>query len=143
MDKFHIGRLLGFVFVFVNIFFLNVVIHEIGHYVAADYYNLEPKIEFDFGAVGDLGFGFKGTPVASTSFNESDNSGALMAIVLTGPLFNLVLSLIFFSIFVFYRKNKYIKEIVIIGFILSFASFIMNLIPLEGGDGSLIFELLM
>ena len=142
MNKIRIVRLLGFVFIFANFFLLNVFIHEAGHYIAADYYNLEPEIEFDFGAVGDLGFGFEGTPIASTSFNEPENNSGLMVIVLTGPLFNLILSLLFFNGFIFYRNNKYIKEIVIIGFILSFASFIMNLIPIEGSDGSLIFELL-
>ncbi|MDO8508361.1 MAG: hypothetical protein Q7S27_01610 [Nanoarchaeota archaeon] len=142
MNSKGIIQILGYSLIFVNIFFLNVIVHEIGHYLTAEHYNLEPEIEFDFGSVGDSGFGFSGTPIASTSFNEPNNGDVLAAIVLTGPLFNLILGVIFFMIFVFYRDNEYIREVVIIGFIVSISSFLMNLIPIEGSDGSLLLGLI-
>src|SRR3989344_5248953 len=36
------------IFVFANSLFLNVLVHEWGHYVAAEQYGLEPKIELNF-----------------------------------------------------------------------------------------------
>lgn len=124
--------------VFVNVFLLNVILHEAGHYMAAGYYELEPEIEFNFENMGDLGFQLRGISIASTSFNEPESNEELVVIVLLGPLFNFVLAVIFLFIFAFSKKEM-VREIVMIGFVISFASFFMNVIPIDGTDGGLIF----
>ncbi len=138
MQQKEILRMLIYIIVFVNAFFLNVIIHEIGHYLAADYYELEPEIEFDFGVVGDLGFGLESRPIASTNFIAPLNKIELYSIVLMGPLMNLMLGIAVFFIFVFCKK-EIIREVMIICFIISIASFIMNIVPISGTDGSLVF----
>ena len=142
MEKEDIIRVGIYVLIFINVFLLNVILHEIGHYIAADYYNLEPEVEIDLNSVGNLGFGFKGVPIASTSFNEPSSENEFISVVLMGPLLNLLLMIIFFIGFIFFRENKYLKEIMIIGFVISISSFIMNIIPIEGTDGNLLFGLI-
>ncbi len=131
-------RLCLYLLIFINGFLLNVVLHEVGHYMAADYYNLEPKIDFDFKSVGNLSFGFKATPIASTSFNEPRTTGELVVVALAGPFFNLILGILFLMIFIF-SKKEIIKELMLICFVISIASFVMNILPLDGADGSLVF----
>ncbi len=138
----EILRALFYLLLFINIFLLNVLGHEFGHYMAADYYGLEPNITLDFGAVGDLGFGFESVPIASTSFNNPNSLFSLVGVILMGPFFNLVLGLIFtFSLF-YPRLPNFLKEIMIIGFVTSISSFLMNIVPIGGADGSLLFKLI-
>lgn len=137
-----IFSILTMVFIFVNIFLLNVVLHEIGHYVAADYYKLEPKIEFNFEKIGEIfNFSFNGVAIASTSFIDERDNLEIFVVSLMGPFINLILGLIFLMCFIFFRNNKYIGEIALIGFVVSFGSFVMNILPFNGSDGSLIFGL--
>ena len=130
------------VFVFVNAIFLNVVLHELGHYAAAEHYGLEPEIEFNFEKAGDLGFGLESVPLASTSFIDNGNEGELRVIVLMGPFVNLLLGIMFLAGFVFFRGKRFVEEIGLIGMTVSFGSFIMNMLPIQGVDGSLIFGLI-
>ncbi len=125
----------------VNIFLLNVILHEAGHYAAAEHYNLNPEIEFNFENVTKVSFGFEGKTIASTSFIESDDENTMLAIVLMGPFANLILGSIFLFIWFFTKMD--LKLIGLIGVIVSFSSFVMNLIPLEGADGALIFNFLI
>lgn len=131
---------LVYAFLAVNIFLFNVVLHEIGHYVAADYYNLEPEIELEFGNMTNLSFGFEleGQAVASTSFINNGNENNLFVITAMGPFMNLFLGVIFLFGFLFVKKNWF-RELCVVGIVISFMSFVMNLIPVGGSDGSFIF----
>lgn len=129
--------ILADIFVFVNIFALNVAMHEAGHYLAAEYYGLEPEIKFEL-EKDIFSFSFQGTSVASTSFVDNGNKEELTIIALMGPFINLVLGVIFLVIFVL-KKNDYMREIALISAVVSLGSFIMNILPIEGIDGSLIF----
>jgi len=122
----------------VNVFMLNVIGHELGHYVVADYYELEPKIEFELGKISDVGFGFEGIPIASTNFKDNGSESELMVVALGGPFVNFILGLMFLIVFVF-CKDSYVRELMIIAVLISFLSFGMNLLPFEGVDGGLIF----
>ena len=127
---------------FVNCFVLNVVGHEIGHYLTARHYNLEPEIDFEWNNLSDLGFELGGIPLASTSFDDPKDERVLANVVAAGPLFNFALCILFALLFVYCRNKEYLREVILIGFILSFASFLMNLIPIDGSDGSLLWELI-
>ncbi len=126
------------VFIAVNVFLFNVVLHEYGHFIAADYYGLEPKMEFNLNSFGDLGFSllsFENRVVASTSFIDNGNAGHLMLVVLMGPFANLLLG-VGFLICVLFLRNYLLRELCIIGGIVSLASFLMNVIPFSGSDGA-------
>jgi len=126
-------------FIFVNVFFANVVLHEFGHYLAADYYDLRPKIEFNFSEIGNLSFGLDGVALASIRFDLSDNRTDMIVVSLMGPFLNFVFGVIFLIVFVF-CENIRIREIVFMGFVISIGSFLVNMMPMEGVDGGLVFE---
>ena len=130
-------------FVFVNVFLLNVVLHEVGHYVTAEHYNLEPRIEFDFNGIGDaLSFSFESRAIASTSFVDNGNKEELFFIVSMGPFINLILGLIFMTLFVVFRKKGFFAEMMIIATIVSLGAFVMNILPFEGIDGRVMLDLI-
>lgn len=130
---------LVYAFAFVNAMFLNVVLHEAGHYAAAGHYGLEPKIEFNLENVEKMSFGLESVSLATTSFNDNGNKVELKITVLMGLFMNLVLGVLFSFVFVLFKEKRYIAEIALIGIVVSFGSLIMNLLPIEGIDGSFIF----
>ena len=141
MNNARLIRLGLYFLIFVNVLLLNVILHEIGHYVIADYYNLDPKIEFSLENIRNFSLNFNSVPLADTSFNDPKNHSSLADVAMAGPIVNLFLGIIFFFIFIFNKKREYLREIMIIAMMVSFASFIMNMLPLSGSDGSLIFRL--
>ncbi len=124
-------------FVSLNVFLVNIVLHEAGHYIAAENFGLEPEIKFDFG-VGNLSFGFEGKALASTSFDEPSNRGELFFVSIAGPLVNLIFGIIFSIVYFFVRDSK-VRLLIIICVIVSLISFVMNMLPLWGTDGSIVF----
>ena len=135
---------LVYVFAAVNVFLFNVVLHEYGHFAAADYYGLEPEIEFNLDSIGNLGFNlfsFESKTIASTSFIDNGDEDELLAVVLMGPFANLLFGVVFFLCLLF-LKNYMLKELCIVGGVVSLASFLMNILPLDGGDGGLIFAMI-
>ena len=130
-------------FVFVNVFLLNVVLHEAGHYAAAAQYGLEPQIEFDIDGVRDaLSFSLESKAIASTSFIDNGNKEELFVIVSMGPFVNLILGLIFMTLFFVFREKNFFAEMILIAGIVSFGAFIMNILPFEGIDGRVMFDLI-
>lgn len=128
-----------YVFVAVNVFVVNVVFHEVGHFVAAEHYGLRPVIEFDMNNVeNNFSLSLESKPIASTKFLKTESEDDLFVITLIGPLMNLLIGLVFlFSLLMF--KTYEIKELCFIGVVLSFVSFVMNMIPVSGSDGIYIF----
>ena len=94
------GILIG-IFVFANVFLLNVVLHEAGHYWAAEHYALEPEIAFNFENITGAGFSFKSIPIAYTSFLDNGNLYEMGVIALMGPFVNLLLGILFMLVFAF------------------------------------------
>ena len=116
--------------------------HEFGHYVAAEQYDLEPEIEFEFENVTGAGFNLKGIPVAYTSFNEGENKNEIVVVALTGPFINILLGIILMFLFIFLKGKVYWREFVLIGAITSIGSGLMNLLPFYGSDGALVWGLI-
>lgn len=131
----------AYLFLFVNIFLINMLLHETGHYIVADYYGLDPDIEFNFGEINKLNLGFKGVGIASTSFIDNGDTGQMRVIALMGPFMNLFLGLIMLSVFVFFRKFGFLAEISMMGVIISFGAFLTNMLPFQGVDGGFVFGL--
>ncbi len=141
-NKLKLGRgiLIG-AFVFINVFLLNIVLHEFGHYAAAEHYGLEPEMVFELGNLGEISFSFEGVGLAYTSFIDNGNKEELAVIALMGPFVNLLLGIMFLFMFIRFRKINYLAEIGIIGIVVSIGAFLMNVLPIDGVDGSLIFGL--
>ena len=126
---------------FVNIVFFNVLIHEAGHYIAAYYYGLEPKISLELSNARGVSFNFEALPLASTSFIDNGDKNELFAVVLFGPFMNLLLSIVFLFVFVSFKRN-WAKDLAIMGFVISLGSFLMNVLPIPGADGAILFGLI-
>lgn len=135
---FLILRVLAILACCVNFFLINVVIHEIGHYTAADYYELEPRIAFEFENITESGLSFNSIPIAHTSFIDNGNEEQVRFIALGGPVANLIFGLILFIVFLF-SKNEILNGAAGIGMAASFLAFISNIIPFNGSDGWFIF----
>ena len=126
------------IFVFVNTFLVNIVVHEWGHYLAADYYELQPEITFEFRNLSLAHFNFNSIAIANTSFIDDRNGEHVVVIALAGPFFNLFLGVLCLTICIFWKKG-FVKEMLFMGFLISLASFLMNMVSFSGSDGSLIF----
>jgi Zn-dependent protease len=129
------------VFVVVNVFLLNVIAHEIGHYVGADYYGLKPRIDYEFENFVDLSFSVKSVSVASTVFINDGDDSKIFLIAVMGPFINLVLGVFLISLFFVFKLK--IRELFLIGGVVSLVSFIMNILPFEGSDGSLVLRIIL
>ena len=134
------GILIG-IFVFANVFLLNVVLHEAGHYWATEHYALEPEIAFNFENITGAGFSFKSIPIAYTSFLDNGNLYEMGVIALMGPFVNLLLGILFMLVFGFSKERFYLKGIVLMCVMISIGSSVMNLIPIRGTDGYLILRM--
>jgi len=128
-------------FIFVNILLINVVLHEYGHYAAANYYDLDPEIKYNFENITGAGFSLKGVPIASTSFIDNGDKNEMVVIASMGPFINLIMGLFFVFLFIIFKDKRLLGEILVIGMIVSLGSFVMNLLPFSGSDGALIFRL--
>ena len=116
-------------FIFANVFFVNIVFHEIGHYMAADYFGLEPEMELELENIESVAFGLESVELASTSFIDNGNKEELAVIAAMGPFANLILSVFFLFLFVYARKKRFISEMGLIGAVVSIKSYIINILP--------------
>jgi hypothetical protein len=129
-------------FIFVNVLFMNVFAHEIGHYLAAKDYGLEPEIEYEFSNMTGAGFGFEGVPIAYTTFIDNGNYEEIIVVALMGSFFNILIGLFFMFLFIYFKNKIFIREIMLICIITSIGAGLMNLIPFSGSDGAMIWGLL-
>lgn len=123
-----LGLFFGIVFAF------NVGAHEFGHSLAAEYYGLHPQMRFHFSALGNASFGFEGIPLATTVFDVPEEKEEHLVIVLLGPFLNFILGCYFFVLGAWGRGR--IRELCLIGGVVSLGAFVMNILPFGGSDGA-------
>ncbi|MBD3262846.1 hypothetical protein GF374_00515 [Candidatus Woesearchaeota archaeon] len=127
-------------------FFLNIFIHEYGHYTVADYYELNPTVHFDSTAPADSKFALY-LPDAFTSYSSSGEvlTKQDATIAFAGPLVNLIFALSVCGIYVCLpRKRKTVKMQMCFAMLAipAFLSFIVNLLPIGFSDGAIILSAL-
>jgi len=130
----------GILAAFLVSFMGNVYLHELGHYAAADHFGLNPEIKWENIEAG-WSFRFETKAVAYTEFDKSDSDIEMFVVALTGPLVNLVLGLIFLSIYVLKKDNVYVRMLVLTALVPCIFSFLMNVLPFNGTDGEFILNL--
>jgi hypothetical protein len=128
--------------VFLGVFLLNVYTHEIGHYVVADAFGLEPKITMEPLRDG-LSFTAEPKPLAYTEFNKTESDFELILIAIAGPIVNLLITIIFLIVYVNYKHNVRIQNIALAGLVPSLFSFVINIIPYSTTDGMMILQALL
>jgi len=126
----------------------NIYIHEYGHFVVADHYELEPEMHFEaitFDSNSKLNFY---SPAAYTSY--SSHGYALtsqdMSIAFAGPLFNLFFALFVCGLYLAIPKKRrtfWLQAVFAVLAIPAFASFAINMMPLGYSDGAIILSALL
>jgi len=132
-------KIIVFVFIFLISFIGNVYFHEGGHYLAAEMFGLRPSLEVA-SIDNSLNYILESKPITSVSFDEAGKIETFI-IGLLGPLINLLISIIFLIIYLA-NRNDYVKMVSLTGFIPSIMSFVVNILPFNGTDGSVLLSLL-
>ncbi len=116
---------------------INVVFHEIGHFLIADSFGYHPTIHFLETPKNGQGVATSAS-VAYVSYNGISNfftkEDGLIA--LGGPIINLLFTFIAGAMyFAFGKKNIYLDAALLIFMLVSLTAFISNMIPLAPSDG--------
>lgn len=135
------GMLLG-VLLFTGLYG-NIMLHETGHFIAAEHFNLQPKMYlFDNGT--GTGFSF-----FNQNFYTTYNSPASYAsyvdflIALAGPLANVLLVLGLAIAYFKVPKTKGTLRLAILMLLIpSVISVLSNLLPVAGTDGGIVWNYL-
>jgi Zn-dependent protease len=139
---------------------LNVYLHELGHYFMAEHFDLNPSMHFTAGSNENAGVfslllsqDFK----AYVRFDAPDVLMKDLLVTAAGPIVNLIIivSLLLGNTFIIkkLKKNKNLYKKYFWNFLLldaifisllvpSILSFIINMSPIVGSDGSVIYELI-
>ncbi len=143
----------------------SVILHEMAHYIAANFFKLHPKY-FITGTTFPLfrklnsliTFNYKGTFFSLNPFSTSgsvetfsyicieENKNKMIIISFAGPTINLIIGILALEIY----QNNYLMDLININFylILIYLVVIMNLflsanfLPIHGSDGWYIYQLL-
>jgi len=135
------GMVLG-IALFGSLFF-NIVAHETGHWIAAEAFNLDPKIHLFEPFTGGKSSLF--TPNFFTTYNSAAPESADAGIAFAGPLVNLIITLGLTAAYFAIPKEKRTFKLALLFIVLivpSLISFIANMLPLPATDGSLIWNFL-
>lgn len=124
-------------------FFVNVYVHEYGHYAVADYYGLNPEIHFNTEPISDYSKLSLYSPAAYTSYSSDSTEYTTQdaTIALAGPLVNLAFALIIYGIYLAIPKKKrnfWVQACFAMLVIPAFMSFVINIAPIGFSDGSII-----
>lgn len=125
---------------------INIGLHEFGHYAVANEYDLEPKMNFEFNEpeAGALFYTTSFYTEYTAPANELTEKDANIAFA--GPAVNIIISLLLGLGYLIIPKNtprkRLVATILMLFMIPSILSVIVNLIPLSGTDGSMIFQYL-
>ncbi|MFP4111565.1 MAG: site-2 protease family protein [Candidatus Woesearchaeota archaeon] len=137
----------------------NVYFHEVGHYLVAKAYDLEPEMHFTTGNSdgGLFSIIMSNEFKAFVRFNATKNQIQNLLVTSAGPLVNLffsiVLAVLYFGVLRKLKKNKdlYVKkfwvflmlDVVFVSFFIpSILSFVINMSLISGSDGTVIYSLI-
>ena len=135
------GALLG-ILLFAGLYG-NIFAHELGHYLMADHFSLEPKVYlFDNGT--GTGFSFFNQNFYTTYDNPSTQTAKTdFMIALAGPVANLLIVLALVCLYFKIPKQKQILRLAVIMLLIpSIVSVLSNIIPAAGTDGGIIWSYL-
>ncbi len=155
------GAILAMSLVMISVsVFVNVYLHELGHYVVADHYGLEPDMHIDSIIEGEPGEArFNMNPEAYVRYRNPGDTWKNIFVTAAGPLMNLLLFVFFFSMNImskrWFRKKirvakrvdpksavVYIRASFMVDLVLlsmavpSLISFIVNMMNIPGSDGA-------
>jgi len=121
----------------------NIVAHETGHWMAANSFDLNPKVHlFESYSTGKVSLF---TPNFFTTYNSVDSDLVDAAIASAGPLANLIITLVLTAAYFAIPKNRRNYKVTMIFIVLlipSIISVIANLLPIPFNDGSMIWNYL-
>ncbi len=127
------GMLLGAIFL--ASFFLNIFVHELGHYSVAKAANLEPEIH--------LGISYKDNHFYTTNFYVSYSAKSDeylpvdILIALAGPLANISVLIGLLAVYFKAPKKTRVTKLVFAALLVpTILSIFSNLLPFGGSDGS-------
>lgn len=114
---------------------LNIVVHEVGHFSAAQSCGFDPKVSVhnESRSVGQVNYL---VPTVSTSYFTTPNADNDTLIALAGPAANLMVAA---AAFIGFKTSKY-KTLCIILLFTASISALINLAPFQGADGAVIFS---
>ncbi len=119
--------------------FTNIYMHELGHYIAAEKLNLNPRIMLANPIAPNSQTSFFNPEIAQVIYNGSSNLDQDKFIAFMGPFMNIQLAL-FIGLFYFMIPEKEMKRIFLVMIVISIISAITNIIPIPGTDGSILFN---
>lgn len=126
----------------VGSFFLNIYIHEYGHYCVAEYFGLNPEVHFATTDADGNKISLYSPAAYTTYSSESKNLTTQDAIIaFAGPFVNLLFALVFCIVYITLpkkRKTFLTKTVFAMIIIPAIISFVINLIPVGISDGSII-----
>lgn len=135
------GMLLG-IMLFTGLYG-NIILHEAGHFVTAEHFNLQPKMYlFDNGT--GTGFSFFNQNFYTTYDKPITQAATVdFLIALAGPLANLLLaSLLVFAYLKIPKTKPGLRLAILMLLIPSIISVISNLLPAAGTDGGIVWSYL-
>lgn len=121
----------------------NVYLHELGHFMVADSFALNPEIHLTSPVkMKGAAFSFNNI-VAYTSYNSTDNPAKVALIAIAGPGMNILIALIACLIYLIIPRQKrtwsiYLIFIIVLVSALFSAAF--NLIPVYPSDGYILLQ---
>ncbi len=115
----------------------NIIAHETGHWLVASELGLNPKMHlFESPENGTRSF-------FNQNFFTTYNSNTVKSdtfVALAGPMINLIIALGLVALYLMIPKQKkYTRLVIIMLLIPAILSFITNVIPTAGSDGSVLF----
>ena len=141
LGLFSRGAFLGLVLIMA--LYSNAILHEVGHYITADHYGLEPRMYlFDNGQGTGFSFVNQNFYVTYNKPAKIDNS-KMELITFAGPAVNILLSIVStIALCVTPKRKRLTRLALLIIATISALSAIFNLIPTQGSDGETLLKLL-
>ncbi|MEM2874110.1 MAG: hypothetical protein QW063_01510 [Candidatus Nanoarchaeia archaeon] len=117
----------------------NIFAHELGHYFAANHFNLQPQMHL-FDNSADNKYSFFNAQFYTTYTNPSSQESYVdFVIALAGPLTNIFIGLILLCVYFAIPKTMRMLKLGILMLLMpTILSIISNLIPVPGTDGRII-----
>ena len=129
---------------------VNVLLHESGHYIVAEGFELEPTMQFFDGlydSEGKVAFDLKrlnSEPLAYTEFNFPNSIMQYIFVTFAGVVANMIFALMILVGY-HYTKRTLLKKIIFLSLLVpTIFSIVLNLnIYSQASDGAILFELIL